>query len=348
MPTKPLSEALRRETLDALEKYGSVTEAAKALDVNRSTFSHRVYTAKNPTTSQSEIRTPEKITMPEFVGMEDTLPAEELLDHMERISEKKRKYEKAQEWFSIKISDDSVRGLAVGGDPHLGPGCNISLLRQDVKILAETEGMMAVNIGDTADNWGRLIHLYAEQDISRKSEQILARWFLSESNIPWLLWLFGNHDQMHSEFSTYLKTISAKQIPMVDWRARFKLKFPSCEIKVDAAHNHKGTSIYNPLHGQKRAALWDEDADVYVAGHHHNWSLNQEELQDGRVVWMGRARGYKYIDDYAKIHGFRNHEYGATILFVIDPKADKPTTRIQAFADLEEGAEYLKWKRSRS
>ena len=32
---------------------------------------------------------------------------------------------------------------------------------------------------------------------------------------------------------------------------------------------------------------------------------------------------------------------------VIDPKADKPTTRIQAFADLEEGAEYLKWKRSR-
>ena len=31
----------------------------------------------------------------------------------------------------------------------------------------------------------------------------------------------------------------------------------------------------------------------------------------------------------------------------INLKADKPTTRIQAFADLEEGADYLKWKRSR-
>ena len=50
---------------------------------------------------------------------------------------------------------------------------------------------------------------------------------------------------------------------------------------------------------------------------------------------------------HAAVHGFRNHEYEATILFVIDPKADKPTTRIQAFADLEEGADYLKWKRSR-
>ena len=29
----------------------------------------------------------------------------------------------------------------------------------------------------------------------------------------------------------------------------------------------EGFSIVNPL----------ENADIYVAGHHHNWSLNQEE-----------------------------------------------------------------------
>ena len=73
---------------------------------------------------------------------------------------------------------------------------------------------------------------------------------------------------MHSEFSAYLKTIFAKQILMVVWRARFKLKFPSCEVRVDAAHNHKGSSIYNPLHEPKRAALWNKNADIYVARHH--------------------------------------------------------------------------------
>ena len=342
MATPPLSPELMAEALAALKEYKTMTEAAKALGINRSTFSPRLHVAKN----SAEIQTPDDVEMPEFVSMNEDLTAAEILGHMKKITARKRAYEKSQQWFPIRIKTDNPVGLAVVGDPHLGVHCNHELLEHDVHILAETPGIMSVNIGDTTDNWGRLIHLYADQDISKKSERTLARWFLAESGIKWLLWLFGNHDQMHSEFATFLKTISAHQIPMVDWRAKFVLNFPSSKIRCDFAHNHKGTSIYNPLHGQKRAALWDENADVYCAGHHHNWSLTHEELQDGRVVWMARARGYKYYgDEYALRGGFKNHQFGATILFVIDPKSNKPTTRIQAFADLEEGAEYLKWKR---
>jgi len=280
---------------------------------------------------------------------DDDISAEEILNHLSKRFEKKLENENAKHWFTVQVNSTLPVGFAVVGDPHLGTHCNIPLLRSHIDIMSKTEGMMVVNIGDTADNWGRLVHLYAEDDISRPTERKLARWFLKDAGIPWIVWLHGNHDTMHSEFSTFLKSENVAQIPMIDWRAKFKLRFPNGgEVKVDAAHNHKGSSIYNRLQGQKRAALWDEDADIYVAGHHHTWALSHEELDDGRVVWMGRARGYKWIDEFATRHNFHRDEHGATILFVIDPGEENAVRRISAFADLEEGADFLTWKRKRA
>ncbi len=278
---------------------------------------------------------------------DNSLEAEEILDHMGRSFRQRLKREDALRWFKVKFKENKAIGLTFVGDPHLGSNsCNIDLLRQDVKIMAETEGVSCVNLGDTVDGWGgRLIRLYAENDVSRETEQKLAKWFLEDAEVPWRVWLMGNHDAM-GDFNVYLKAINAEKIPMLDWQARFKVCFPNkTEIKIDCAHNHKGTSIYNPLHGQKRAALWNEHADIYIAGHHHNWGITIEELEDGRVVNLARARGYKWHDSFSTTHGFNTKLYGASIMFVIDPNEVVPTRRVKPFADLAEGAEYLKWKR---
>ena len=330
----------------ACEKLGySVSGASNRLASAERKYRTVDWSLYRPADPQGQTNTP-VFDLPEFPT--DDISVEDMLDHLQRRFEKKLAHEDAKTWFKVKIKTNDPVGLAVVGDPHLGTHCNIPLLRRDMDILRKTEGMLAVNIGDTADNWGRLVYLYAESDISRPTERKLARWFLKEAGIPWAVWLHGNHDTMHSEFATFLKTENVAQIPMIDWRAKFKLCFPGGgEVRIDAAHNHKGTSIYNRLHGQKRAALWDEDADIYVAGHHHTWGMTQEEMDDGRVVWMARARGYKWIDDYATRHNFRRDEYGSTILFVIDPEEEDEVRRISAFADLEEGAEFLSWKREK-
>jgi len=294
---------------------------------------------------EGEIKPNVDVDLPEFP--DDDIEATEILDHLEKRFAKKLEHKKSKNWFKVKLKTDEPIGLAVVGDPHLGTHCNIPLLKRDVKIMSETNGIMALNLGDTADNWGRMIHLYSEDDMSRPTERKLARWFLKDAGIPWIIWLMGNHDMMHTEFSTYLKSINVHQIVMNDWRAKFKLCFPSMELKIDAAHNHKGTSIYNPLHGQKRSALWDEDADIYIAGHHHTWAMTAEELDGGRVIHMARARGYKWIDDYAVVNGFSCDEYGATILYVIDPGATNPVSRVKGFVDIEDGAEYLTYLRRR-
>lgn len=337
---------------------GALREACSRLDIPFGSANSRKVAAErtlgreikwslyNPDSHVTPQNTP-LVQLPTFP--DDDISAEEILNHLSKRFEKKLENENAKHWFSVQVNSELPVGFAVVGDPHLGTHCNIPLLRSHIDIMSKTEGMMAVNIGDTADNWGRLIHLYAEDDISRPTERKLARWFLKDAGIPWVAWLHGNHDTMHSEFSTFLKSENVAQIPMVDWRAKFKLKFPKGgEVKVDAAHNHKGSSIYNRLQGQKRAALWDEDADIYVAGHHHTWALTHEELDDGRVVWMGRARGYKWIDEFATRHNFHRDEHGATILFVIDPGEENAVRRISAFADLEEGADFLTWKRKRA
>lgn len=336
-------------------KRGALSVAIEEIGLAPGTAHHRMitcqkkyrpinwdlYVERDPISETSA--TEQAFDLPEFP--DDDIEVTEILDHLEKRFDKKINRETAQHWFPVKIKSDEPIGLAVIGDPHLGSHCNIKLLRQHIGVLSNTPGMMAVNIGDTADNWGRLIHLYAEDDMSRPTERRLARWFLSEAGIPWILWLHGNHDTMHSEFSTYLKSENIAQVPMIDWRAKFKLVFPSGEVKIDAAHNHKGTSVYNPLHGQKRAALWNENADIFVAGHHHTWAIQHEELDDGNVVHLARARGYKWLDEYAVRNNFNRDEFGATILFVIDPTTDHPVRRITAFADLEEGAEFLTWKR---
>lgn len=334
---------------------GALAAACEALGINKGSGTGRLRAAilahREPdwtlyASSTDESRQVDSATFELPTFSDDDISAEEILEHLEKRFAKKLNADKERHWFSIRVPDNQPIGLAVIGDPHLGSSCNIPLLKRDVAILANTPGMMAVNIGDTADNWGRLIHLYAEDDISRPTERKLARWFLAEAGVPWCVWLHGNHDTMHSEFATYLKSANVNQIPMLDWRARFQLEFPASTVRIDAAHNHKGTSVYNRLHGQKRAALWDEDADIYVSGHHHTWGLAQEEMDDGRVIWMARARGYKWLDSFATRHGFHRDEYGATILFVIDPVASNPVNRIAAFCDLEQGAEFLTWKRS--
>ena len=350
MPAHRLSDKVLREALDAVDAHeGNISAASRALGIGRSTFEGRYKTALQR--FEIERALPEgsaedgEVTLPVFP--DDDIEATEILDHLSKRWERKQQSEEAKRWFEIKINSDDCYGLAVVGDPHLGVQCNVPLLRRDVDIMATTPGIGCVNIGDVTNNWsgyGRLAQLYSEEDMSRPTERKLAKWFLEAC--PWVVWLEGNHDAMHGELSVYLRSVNVKQIPMLDWAAKFKLVFPSAEIRVDAAHNHKGTSLYNPLHGQKRADLWGEDADIFVAGHHHTWALAQSERTDGSCVVYARCRGYKWHDEYARRHGFNEENYGSSILFVIDPKAP-PNTRVKPFADLAEGAEFLAWKRSR-
>lgn len=348
MPTPPLSDALAKEALETRARFATDMEAAKHLGLTRSGLQTRMQIAKSRGMSAgaNPLETPD-IIFPDLPSSE--LPPEELIEQAATRFEGHRIARDARRWMEIKVKSNKPIGLAFVGDPHLdNNGCNWPLLRQHIKILKETPGLYAGNIGDLTDNWvGRLVRLYADQEMSKKQAWKLAKWFMSGAGINWLFHLLGNHDQWND--GPYLiKANAATIVPVEDWQSRFQLVFPNgSRVRIHAAHDFPGSSIWNPMHGPQKASMLLEQADIYACGHKHTWAINQSENANRDYVYhLVRARGYKAIDSYADNLGYSSQKYGATITAVIDPVGEG-VNRIRCFADLEESAEFLTWKRAR-
>ena len=67
----------------------------------------------------------------------------------------------------------------------------------------------------------------------------------------------------------------------------------------------------------------------------------------GRVVWMCHAKGFKDHGEYEIVKGFEIQRLGHAITAVFDPNAITETGFIRCFAEPEEAAEFLTYKRQR-
>lgn len=338
MANPALTDEQCREALAAYEEHGTESAAARALHLNRATYQNRLLQARARQLKAT-------VEFPSFVteGDEDE-DIDEILARFRKAHERKQKAIEARTWFPIKVNECKPYAILWFGDPHLGVHCDWKTLEKHIAI-ARQDGIFGGNIGDTTDNWpwtGRLCRLWAEADISQKTERRLATWFMMEAGIPWLLWLGGNHDEWNGGTEFY-KLLGANQIPVVDWRAQFTLVHPNgSETRVDAAHGRKGTSIYNPTHGTLRDAKFGEDADLYVTGHIHSYGLFHIEFAEKKTIsWLAQVSGYKMGDRYALVNGFAQSNHGSAVLSIIYPE----TGKVQCFGDPEEGAEFLRWLR---
>ncbi|MBX3583537.1 MAG: hypothetical protein KF810_16755 [Rhizobiaceae bacterium] len=284
------------------------------------------------------------IQMPAFLASDEDEPIADILDRKRKHFERKHAANAARQWFEIKVKENKPYGVLLWGDPHLDDdGCNIPLIERHLTV-ARQPGIYSVNIGDTSNNWvGRLERLYAHQETSRNTGRRLVDWFMWDSGATWLCWVAGNHDAWN-EGVDFLTRLAKKKIPVIDWRAQFRLSHPDgSDVKVDASHGRKGSSIWNNLHATLRAAKLGEAADLYATGHTHNYGLEHLEIaEQGRSCWLVQLRGYKFMDSHALHNNFAESQMGSSVLAVINPGS---RTRIQCFEDVEQAAEYLAWLR---
>lgn len=344
MGAHTLSDDDCRAALDAYEKHGqNKVHAADSLGLNRKTYEHRL----NAAMARKDKLKP--VTLPTFP--DDDLPVRELIEISKKRFQKREAHASARKWSPIKVNIPGPIGLSFFGDPHVdNNGCNWPLLDHHCDLHRKTEGLFAVNIGDTTDNWmGRLLRLAAKSDTSQGTARKLAKWLLLESGVTWLANLIGNHDDWN-DGAAVLEAMAGHKVPMHDWQAQFKLVFPKGrECKVWAAHNFAGHSMWNTLHGPQKAAHTKSEADIYAAGHTHNWAVHQEESASREFVyWLIRSRGYKFIDDHAEKLGHAGQQEGAAITAIIDPEAKSMAGFVQCYADMDEAVDYLKHKRRKA
>lgn len=358
MPTRRITDEVLRETLDtylAVKAEGfadgsspsAVCETGQRLGLSNKGVRSRLATVRErgiqPTPDvQPEVLSPVQVPDPEA-------PTPEIIAHLVKRFDRRYKAYRSAIWQTIPVKMDGPIGIAWIGDPHVDDdGCNWSLLTRDLELIRKTEGMVGANVGDTTNSWiGRLTRLYADQSTTRTEARKLARWMLAESGVEWLVCIIGNHDAWSPDLIPLI--CEQGKIRCADWDARIVLRFPNKrEARIHATHNFPGHSMWNTLHGPQKAAHMKAEASLYVCGHTHNWALHQEESGSRDFVyWLARARGYKWIDDYAKKLGHDPQEGGASILSIYDPYAKTDIGFLQCYADLEEGAEYLSWKRQK-
>ena len=244
-------------------------------------------------------------------------------------------------------------GVAFVGDPHLtNAGCNLAALRADLDIIARS-GARAVQMGDLLDNFHRNAKLAPKEAQNRMSiaEGLrLAKWMIAECGVRWDAHVLGNHDLWLQEEGVALLAEWVKQARsrLFDWNAHLIYRWgdrPEDMHRVHAAHDFKGSSIYNPLHGNARMALFDGRADTYVAAHRHNHADSKiPNGWRGKTYQLVRVRGYKDFDSYSAGRAqFPDHEgmEGRSALVVINPLATTHDGRQRVFMDLADGLEYL-------
>jgi hypothetical protein len=327
-----------------VELHGGVNAAARAIGMSPTTFKSRFREQK--AAGASPVLQTGDLIFPDLP--ESELPPADLIDQACKRFSGHLSAREARRWMEIKTKSNAPIGVCFVGDPHIdNNGCNWPLLRRDIEILKSTPGMYAVNIGDLTDNWvGRLIRLYADQEMSKKQAWKLAKYLMRDAGVNWLCHILGNHDAWND--GPYLiKANADKIVPVEDWQSRFQIVFPNGErVRVHVAHDFPGSSIWNKMHGPQKASMLLEQADIYACGHKHEWAINESEnAQRNFVYHLIRARGYKFIDSYSDQLGYGSQKFGASITAVIDP-GEGGVRKIRCFPDLEEAAEFLTWKRS--
>lgn len=344
MANNGLSNDLIKQTLAAYEQAGSEAGAAKLLGISRTTYQSRLRIAR-----LRGFTDPPKVEIASVP--DDDISIDDLVAHRKKQFERKREHEEFTKLIPVKVKVVGPIGILHFGDPHVDDdGTDIALLESHAKLVRETEGLFAANVGDTTNNWvGRLARLYAEQSTSASQAWKLAEWFMGLC--PWLYVIGGNHD-LWSGSGDPMKWITRAQGAMYrPSECRIELKFPNdASVRVNARHDFAGSSIWNPAHGPMKALTMGVRDHIAVAGHKHESAYSVlKDPDSGITMHAVKVASYKTYDRYAKERGFRDSTLSPCALTVIDPYL--PPTHpdlCKIFWDPLEGRDFLKWKRRKA
>ena len=331
------------EAYEAVQTYGTVREASDAIGVPKSTLHNRLKAYEHQLLMKSENK-PYSLPTQE----DDDVDVEEIVDMLHKRFQKRKKHKESKKWLQVNMESDEPFALLWLGDPHIDDNyCDWDVLQEHLSIINSNDRIFGCSLGDFQNNWiGRLSRLYGEQENSKKTALKLVEWLI-DSMKPMIL-IAGNHD-MWSGAGDPLKWMAGHRAIMEDWEARIQINFPNkTNIRIHAAHDMPGHSQWNALHAQTKMAKFKSNSDLYISGHRHNWALAQmEEVEQKKIMWLARARGFKYHDSYAFVKGFDQQNFGQSIMQVIDPGSIDPFLRHQCFPCPKMGHQWLLHLQSR-
>lgn len=282
---------------------------------------------------------------------EKARPIEQILADRKDEFSRRAKYEDARALVPIRVKINGPVAIVHTGDPHIDDaGCDIQRLEDDLTTIRETDGMLAVNVGDYSNNWiGRLARLYSEETVTAEERWKLVEWMFALCKDKWLYLVGGNHDAW-SGGADPLHWLAKQQGAWLQYHgARISLVFPNKrEVRVNTRHDFRGGSIWNPAHGPMKAAQIAFRDHILTCGHKHYAAYGMvpnPDLREPLVSHCIRVGAYKIHDDYATALGFFGGPPAPAAVTIIDPTATDPYSLVRVLWNVQEAAEYLKFLR---
>lgn len=349
MPTPPISREVLEEAVDLYASYsGNISAAARASGIPRPTLQGRLARAREMGLIEGgDIRDKGDFIAPHIPRKQES-PVERWERRRKEFAARRRHFQ-AREWMCFTMKRVEPCAILWFGDPHLDDdGCDLEALERAIAV-GNQPNVYSVGIGDYQNNWiGRLARLYGHQETGQKAAWQDVAYFVQDCGLTWLTLIKGNHD-LWSGKGDPLDFIADGVSDLANWRAQFRLRWSNgAELRVDAAHDHKGHSQWSDSFGAKKTAYLDGRAHLYVCGHKHTASLDRfRHPHRGSQHETFRVRGFKYFDQYAIQNGFPEQSGSEAMMTVINPTKvyEDGSPSFRTFDCVDEGAEYLAFKR---
>jgi hypothetical protein len=343
MTGKPITADLARATLDAVAEHGTIAAAARAVGVNRITFTHRLDRAK-----MMDLPADKPFEAPELPSELPT--ASELLERRRKQFSRKKDAVGARSLIPIRVTCGGPIGIMHMGDPHVDDdGTDIDLLQLHVALVNKTDGLFAGNVGDYSNNWvGRLARLYGQQSLSAAEAWVLVEWLVRA--VRWIYLVGGNHDCWSGAGDPIQWMARQARVQYQAHGMRLGVTFPNKRvIRVNARHDFGGHSQWNTAHGPAKAAQLGWRDHILSCGHLHISGYNVlRDPASGLISHALRVGSYKTFDRYAEEKGLPNQTFMVAPVTVIRPQfADDDNRLITVFFEPETAAEFLTWLRKR-
>ena len=285
-----------------------------------------------------------------------TLPAGkvdigELISRRKAAFARRSQFVEARKLIPVKVKSNQPIAVCFLGDPHVDDdSTDLEALERDIGLIRATPGLYAACIGDLQNNWiGRLARLYAHQETTAAQSWQLVEWMVQSLAGKWLFMVQGNHDHWVGSGDPLRWIQRQADVALTgDHTVRLALRFPNeCEIRIAARHDWPGNSMWNPSHGQLRAATMTNHDHIIVSGHKHTGGYQLIRIPaSGMLAHCVQLGAYKIHDEYADALGLPARMISPSTTAIFDPVAGE-LGRVRIEHDTAAAADYLTWLRKR-
>lgn len=278
---------------------------------------------------------------------------EKYFDLLEQAGSARLSLSPTQENTTFSSPDGNLPvAIAFTGDWHCGAsGVRYDLLRRDLEIIRDTDGLYAVGMGDWLEGvlttTKAASALYSGLFNDGGSQEV---YVVKRSSIclgKWLAVLSGNHDEWiyRAAGITRMDQLAAElNAPhFSQGGGTIFANVGDQRYVVGVRHNVSGNSRLNTTNAQRRAfddwPEW-ENCDLICVAHLHYNDLHIQPRRGERCIYL-RSGTYKTVDGYARDGGF-TPEWGVPIAILLPDQR-----RIIAWRgdDFIAGVNYFSWIR---